>query len=478
MVTAQNYEQKKQQALKEYAALKENSFRQYADFREKANEEFAEFMKKAWEGMPAHEAIPMPEKEPVVPPVVLEDIDVVIEDIPIELEEIIIIEEDLLKAPEPLSPIKAPIQHLGSFAVDVFGVRYNLNYDGKALPELKASDERSVSNFWKKLTKQGGLDGAIHDLLQYRNEQELGDWAYYELVSTVGEQMSPNDKNRGTLLSFYMLCQSGFKVRIGRDAAGVFHMICATDSNIAQTPYWQIDGDRFFLVDKSGTLYMSVLNNPFPGESTLRLRSPGRNILPGTVSESRTISSKKYPELTCSVQTNTAQVELFDTYPVAFVGEDTKTRWYHYALCPLSTESRNGLYPEIKKHIEGKTELESVEMILNLIQTGLEYEFDENIWGGDRTFFAEETLFYPYCDCEDRSILFSRIIRDVLGLKVALIYYPGHLATAVRFSSEVKGDYISIGEDKYTVCDPTFINAPVGMTMTGMDNSTAYAIVL
>ena len=93
-------------------------------------------------------------------------------------------------------------------------------------------------------------------------------------------------------------------------------------------------------------------------------------------------------------------------------------------------------------------------------------------------FFAEESLFYPYCDCEDRSILFSRLVRDLLGLKVLLVYYPGHLATAVHFTESVTGDYISLDNQKYVVCDPTYIGAPVGATMPDMDNESAKVILL
>lgn len=116
--------------------------------------------------------------------------------------------------------------------------------------------------------------------------------------------------------------------------------------------------------------------------------------------------------------------------------------------------------------------------LLNFVQTAFEYEYDDKVWGCDRAFFAEETLYYPYCDCEDRSILFSRLVRDLMGLDVALVYYPGHLATAVAFNDEVPGDYIELGGRRYVVCDPTFIGAPVGMTMPGMDNSGAKVLLL
>lgn len=475
---AQDYEQFRKSALEEYSAVREKSFRQYEDFRDKANSEFAEFIKKAWSSMDSEDGIKMPPKDPVVPPVVLDELEpVVVEDIPIVLDDVIILQEDKLKAPAPVSPIKAP-EHQGDFRMTAFGAEYLLNYDEKLLPKLKATDENSISSFWKDLSRKKAVDGAISDLLKYREEQDLCDWAFFELAGQMSEQMSPSDAERATLLTFYTLCQSGFKVRIGRDAAGKLHITGATDSNIAETPYWEIEGERFFLLDGTGTTFMRILVNPFPGESKMRLRAVGKNKFSTLTSGGRNIQSSKYPELSCPVRANTSLVGFYSTYPVAFVGDDTRTRWYHYAMNPISPEAEADLYPAIRKAIAGKTELEAVNMILNFVQTGLEYEYDETIWGGDRTFFAEESLYYPYCDCEDRSILFSRIIRDVLGLKVALIYYPGHLATAVRFTSSEKGDHIIVEGEKFTVCDPTFINAPVGMTMTGMDNSKAYAILL
>ena len=63
-----------------------------------------------------------------------------------------------------------------------------------------------------------------------------------------------------------------------------------------------------------------------------------------------------------------------------------------------------------------------------------EYKLDSEMWGvADRAFFPDETLHYPYRDCEDGAILFTRLVRDLLGLPSALVYYPGHLAAAVAF---------------------------------------------
>ena len=61
---------------------------------------------------------------------------------------------------------------------------------------------------------------------------------------------------------------------------------------------------------------------------------------------------------------------------------------------------------------------------------------------------------------------------------MVLLYYPNHLATAVCFNGQVEGDYLLYNGKRYTVCDPTYIHAPVGLTMRDMDNSVAKIIVL
>lgn len=106
--------------------------------------------------------------------------------------------------------------------------------------------------------------------------------------------------------------------------------------------------------------------------------------------------------------------------------------------------------------------MEAVNKLLNWVQTAFVYEYDDKVWGHDRAFFSEETLYYPYCDCEDRAILFTRLVRDLLGLQTILVYYPGHLACAVCFTDKVAGDYILLDGKRFVITDPTYIGAPVG----------------
>lgn len=113
----------------------------------------------------------------------------------------------------------------------------------------------------------------------------------------------------------------------------------------------------------------------------------------------------------------------------------------------------------------GKGEREAAELLLHYLHRAFPYKTDEAQFGIERTLFAEEMYYYPYSDCEDRSILFARLVKDLLGLDVVLLYYPAHIATAVCFKGEVKGDYMQLGNKRYVICDATYIGAGVGEAM-------------
>ncbi len=67
-------------------------------------------------------------------------------------------------------------------------------------------------------------------------------------------------------------------------------------------------------------------------------------------------------------------------------------------------------------------------------------------------------------------------MRELLGLDVVLLEYPNHLATAVRFSTPPGGDCVQVGNSIYTVCDPTYIGAGIGMAMPSFKNTAAKVV--
>ena len=120
--------------------------------------------------------------------------------------------------------------------------------------------------------------------------------------------------------------------------------------------------------------------------------------------------------------------------------------------------------------MKGMDEQKAINFLLRFVQTSLRYKTDEVQFGKENYLFPEETLYYPYSDCEDRSILFAWLVHSLLGMDVVGLDYPGHVATAVLFEGHVDGDSVTHNGKRYVIADPTYVNALIGMAMPNFKN--------
>ena len=462
-------------AREEYEKFRRQMMGKYDDFRNEANRKYADFLRQAWEEYKQKPAIPKP-KDENRPPVVMpeEDRKQPIDKKPITIEDVVTPPAPQPQ-PKPIAPIKEEPQPKEQTVVFMFygaecRVRFPLNNSFR----LGKCDKNALADAWETLS-EADYNNTIRDCLAFRDEYGLCDWAYINMLKVMSEACL-GKTNEAILLTAYIYCQSGYDMRIGISNGNVC-MLYASRHMIYNMGYYTIGGKHYFPFGKiDGSLY--ICDASFPEEKPLDLTISKPMSLACAMTPERTIQSRTYPNMKVTVCTNKNLIDFFNTYPSSMINDDFITRWAMYANTPLDIMTKEKLYSSIRPCIEGMDAKETVEYLLNFVQTGFEYEYDDKVWGCDRAFFAEETLFYPYCDCEDRSILFSRMVRDLVGLSVVLVYYPRHLATAVRFNDDVPGDFLVVGNERYVVCDPTYIGAPVGKTMPGMDHQTGKASVL
>ena len=116
--------------------------------------------------------------------------------------------------------------------------------------------------------------------------------------------------------------------------------------------------------------------------------------------------------------------------------------------------------------------------MLNFVQTAFAYKSDTYQFGREKWFFGDEMFYYPYCDCDDRAILFAVLMREVLGLEAVLLDYPEHISVAVRLAANEDDDVVVVDGENFVVCDPTYINAEVGRAMPGLDGSKLKVVKL
>lgn len=460
-----------------YKAFRQQAIQDYENFRDKVNKEYADFMRQAWERYQALPEIPKPKDEPPVPPTPYpkDDKEEPIKDTPQPYEEIIPVVEPEPQ-PKPVAPIREqPQPEETYFNFSFFQASCKVRLDESHRFVLKDCQMNTLADAWERLAGSE-YNNVIRDCLELRIRHRLCDWAYLLMLQELSDAYFGKNTNESTLLCAYLYCQSGYQMRLGLGNNRLY-LLVASKHQIYESGYWEIDGMSYYPFNCQEQS-LEICGASFPDEQPLSLLVNESPLFTERLADSRTLQSERYPNVKVEVSSDENLVSFFATYPTSMLNDNFCTRWSFYANTPMSERMKNQLYPSLQNAVKGRSQHEAVNILLNFVQTAFVYEYDDKVWGGDRAFFAEESLYYPYCDCEDRSILFSRLVRDLLGLKVLLVYYPGHLATAVHFTESVSGDYISLDNQKYVVCDPTYIGAPVGATMPDMDNGSAKVILL
>ncbi len=460
-----------QSLIDKYESFKQQAHQNYSSFREECNQKYAEFLRNSWSWYDGKAPMPVPKEESPVPPMPYNGEDS-LPDIDIKPVEIAPINNN--PQPKPIEPVREiPNPNIKYFTFSFYGQICSVRLPEFANLSLKDCQPNSIATGWGLLCNDE-MNNAIRDCLETRIRYNLCDWAYLMFLDQLAQKYC-NNPNGATLLTAFLYCQSGYQMRLAVDDSKLV-LLYSSKYQIFDKGYFDIDGIFFYRLDES-TNSISICNAAFEGETPMSLIIDKEQLLGAELSEDRTITAE-HSYMSAVSHVPQKLIEFYNTYPTSAIDGNPMTRWAMYANTPLAQKTKEVLYPSLRKYIVEETKLHAAGLLLNWIQTGFVYEYDEKVWGHDRAFFAEETLYYPYCDCEDRSILFSRLIRDLLGLDVALIYYPGHLATAVCFDEDVKGDAIIINGRKFIVCDPTYIGAPVGRQMPNLEYDKAEAILL
>lgn len=463
---------------KAYEEFKNQAKQRFSDFRRQANERYSKFLEEAWVQFNTLPAIPKP-KDETLPPVTIpeEDKDRAIDNCPVPIKDVVT-PPDPSPQPMPIEPIEEhPQPKEATVDFIYYGTKciVRISEDVKKILSEFECDNKHLSEMWTMLSDEGVMNNTIRDCLALRANLNLCDWAYLNLLSSFSKAIFGSG-NEATMLTSYIYCQSGYKMRIGKNGQHIY-LLYASEHGIYDMPYFDLNNTNFYPFECDED-QLEICDAPYPQERPLSLFIQHNQKFEYIAGEIRTLISKRYPDVRVQISVNKNMIDFYNTYPSSEINDNFMTRWAMYANTPLDECVKVDLYPSLKDKIDGLSQLDATNKLLNWVQTAFTYEYDDKVWGYDRAFFAEETLYYPYCDCEDRAILFSRLVRDLLGLKTILVFYPGHLASAVCFTENVSGDYITLDGDRYVITDPTYIGAPVGMTMPDMDNGQTSVILL
>lgn len=406
------------------------------------------------EEKPADKPAVQPEKKPVVE---------VVESEP-EAEPAPVVEAD--RRPEPAAEPRLPVSSTptsplyrgesGRSKIAYGGLAFYLNNSLNRKCSLNGLNENAIADAYEALCNSD-YKPLLADCAQIRKDLRLNDWGVFTLVRQVADTYC-GTANESIVMQQFLLNEMGYKARMARKATEDKMMLfVATDCSIYAHPYITLNGQNYYNLSGNNEqcqFYMCQKDSP-KAKNSVGMQLKEAPLFPGTVVSSTHQAKGSAARVTVDVPK--ALMDFYKDYP--------QCDYSVYFNAPVNAAMENRILSSLAPLVQGRNEADAANILINFVQTAFQYQTDGQQFGYEKPFFVEELFYYPYSDCEDRAMLFSYLVRKLLGLDVVLLDYPEHIATAVRFNGNVSGDYLMVNGRKYIVCDPTYIGASIGMTM-------------
>lgn len=459
-------------ASSSYQEWLDSQQQEYSAYKKSIDEKFANGLKKEWETFKSEfNENPYSKPKPKIVPKTEEPkkkIQKPVEDLP-KVKIVPIIEPQPKKAeqPKPITEQKEQSKGENKIKFDFFGSKLELYYDKTIIEQNdNISSPKQIAQYYENLSKTK-YSNIINDINQITAKLSLNDWGRYLLTYNIAKEITGTNKNSTNCLVWFLLLKQNFDVKIALDTNKNAILLGNFKENLYQVSYISIDNKRYFMLTPEGksSKLSNIQTYDISYSNNLTAISPEINA--PLAFEDKTIGKQ------LSFQFNNKKYQIYAKYNangIEFLKTFPQTEYDVY-LKAKEPPYLNNLLEQLKTNIKDMNEIEAVNFLLRFTQNAFEYKTDIEQFSYEKVMLPEETIFYPYSDCEDRSIMFSYLVKTILGLKVVALKFNDHLATAVQLNAKIDGDSLVYKNDRYYIADPTYINADIGMTMPQYKNS-------
>lgn len=307
-----------------------------------------------------------------------------------------------------------------------------------------------VEDCLKKFNKLS-YNKLIYDCGKLKKKLKLGDWGYISLLKSLGDACYTEDHNMSMLFQFSVLQRSGYQVALYRDTVEdkLYLGVPFSENLVWGLLYESTDGKKFYILTKEKEVARRCRLLKKSAEKGKIIPSLLQGELPEFPYKHQRERLILFEGKAILVKPNQNLIDFYASYPV-------NPAYANRVYLSLSDEIKKDIYPYLEEILMGKPIEEAVNTLLHFVQQSFIYQSDCDQFGDEKPFFADESFFYPYNDCEDRAILFAVLVRELLRMDVVLVDYGTHLATAVRMDyKEIEGKYFDLQGSRYYSCDPS-----------------------
>jgi len=364
--------------------------------------------------------------------------------------------------PTPPPPTRPPEARRDSIELSFYGNPVSLPYDPKwRNVHIHSLDPSGFAAFWDVMSATR-YSPSLQAADKAKRELRLDDWGHVALWQELARSLKPDRPAEQALLLWYFLVKAGIDVRLGYSGQQVYLFVSVKQPVYAasyiklgaHTYYALLSADRgkslrsFHTYETNYPAHMQPLD--LHGMATAFTRS-------APVEKSVAFEYQRQP----------VNLKLgYDRQLVQYMAGFPQMDFEVYFSTHGSPSAREPLLRELRQSIQGMQQEDALNFLLAFVQKAFAYKTDEDQFGYEKYFFVEETLYYPYSDCEDRAALFSWLVRELLGLKTVGLHYPGHMTIGVAIPDPQRNwTTVEWKGERYVIADPTYINANIGMAM-------------
>ncbi len=446
---------------KQFDDFNKSITKEFYDFKSKNDSIFLKFLDDSWREFKMfrndRSVVPKPEKQPVAE----EKIDQGFKILPRKNDKLIYNNGN---EPEYNFEIIDKI-NLNEFdctkQFDYYGSNLNSYYSKKDLPQVDEISKEAVSQFFRRAMSSNKLNGTIQLLKQTADSLKQNDWGYILLLKSAAREIfeSLNDQK---LFIWYALLKNYNDVKSGLDK-NRFYLLVNTSHEVYNTSYFILNNKKYYLIafeddpDEIAILISHEAEYPNATNQISLFLKVTPLFMPNNITRSFI-----FRDDTFNIQINKNLIDYYNDYPDADLNL--------YFSTPVSNSILYKLHEFFNDLFIGKNQVQIIDILLEFIQLSIAYKNDIDQFGYEKYLFAEETLYYPYADCEDRAVLLARLVIYFTDLSTVGLSYPTHISLAVAFNEKIQGDYLFYNDKEYYICDPTYIGAKSGNGMEDLRN--------
>ncbi len=379
--------------------------------------------------------------------------------------------------PEPARPSEehpAPGKNSASQYLDIsfFGDEVRMPWRKDLSLRMNRVCEQSFSKLWSQWSTMD--EESIAYLNDFTRSHRLNGWGCYQLIKRLSEAAYTDEQcpSERIALQAFLLAQLKYRAQVGL-CKDQLVLLLPFRQKVYGIPYLDLNGTKHYIFGYNfeRSAGFQTYDNNVPYATELLDLSLDKHMNIGMTQTMKFTRMSKLLGEELQAEINVGEVALMLSLPM-LDGE------VYYAQ-KVDDRLAEKVLSVLHRKIAGRSETDAVSYLLNFVQNGFDYATDQEMFARQKQLFIEESFYYGKNNCKDRVGVFSWLVRELLGLDMISITYKGnarsngvgHITCAVCFSQPVTGDTFTHKGRKYVMCDPTYINAKIGMTMPCFKNS-------